>query len=379
MHQIGPVPVVLLIPLVLVVMGIFAGIAALVSRGRRISQMAVAANARESQRPRWRTWSVPAVAFTALGMMIGAWWAAKARDAEFNRRAYPHGLVIHEHEAANFDNRSISDPLPEWARFADQRSGQMLTTVLVSPRAASVDEADRNIVNMAIARALAYLREIEPQRGSWDLTADVLPRHAFGRRFVEEFRQGWRSPRAYRVFQELRLTPELASIVSSSPASEPLPEWVTAGRGLADDSGESETLLLVSRQYATVEEAEEELLDQAANRVRERFHAVHPPVEGWDVPEEFIRSLYGPRRHVEEIERTAGEHAFRVRRVYRELRLPHDLADEGGPLHSSWRRAVAAHRLRRMLGGLAGVTVALFAASVALRGRRARNSASARG
>ncbi|MEX0704191.1 MAG: hypothetical protein WD069_18980, partial [Planctomycetales bacterium] len=75
---------------------------------------------------------------------------------------------------------------------------------------------------------------------------------------------------------------------------------------------------------------------------------------------------------VEEIERSSGDHTFRVHRVYRDLRLTPAITDTQGELYASWRQAVVARRLWGAGGGVAVATVALLLASIGLRRTRRR-------
>jgi hypothetical protein len=132
-----------------------------------------------------------------------------------------------------------------------------------------------------------------------------------------------------------------------------LPDWVTHPPSTIENGVEQ--VLLTSKQYATEDEAREELEQLAELKVKEYFHRDHPYKGHWTLPANFVdvqsnHSLF-PKQFVEPIDRTVGTHSFRVQRVHALLSLSPQVRED---LYPKWREQIVGRRLWS-LGGIAGM------------------------
>jgi hypothetical protein len=152
--------------------------------------------------------------------------------------------------------------------------------------------------------------------------------------------------------------PAEAPIAEAIPSTAKLPDWVNE-KDLAVNG--KRLLVLTSQQFATVQEADDHVMQQAQKVVVEDMKQKYgyeglPPVSSRDIE----TRAYG-RRHVEQIDRVSGANTFTVYRVYRQLEMSPALRSAIEP---QWREQIAGKRLG-VLGTLAGMmtfTLAIAAA-----------------
>jgi len=140
-----------------------------------------------------------------------------------------------------------------------------------------------------------------------------------------------------------------------------LPDWV----GQPEHVSENSVLIsLSSKQWATVEEADREILKEARKRVREYFHAHHAFKSHWTISDELLKQHALGAPNVEKITRKTETSTFEVYRVHRQLTLSKTLHDS---LYPVWREQIVQSRLW-ILGGLLGfITLILATSSTYLR------------
>jgi hypothetical protein len=153
---------------------------------------------------------------------------------------------------------------------------------------------------------------------------------------------------------------DFAAAVKPSAADDhaALPAWVRQGRV---ENGSNTLLVLKSQQFATVEEAERQVLDEAVRQVRLDFHQEYPDEGAWTVPMELVRNQAIRQRYVQPISRQSGNVTFDVHRVYLQVELSPALR---GELYPVWRRQIVAGRLWT-LGSLLGVVTLVLGTSAA--------------
>lgn len=161
--------------------------------------------------------------------------------------------------------------------------------------------------------------------------------------------------------------PEKTVPVSTTDDSS-LPEWVRQPRIVDGDS----TLVVVSsRQFATVEEAEADVRDQALKALKAEL-GLTGDTTAWKFPE---RAVDFRLRHEEEITRSVGDVEFRVYRVHRQLEISPETREA---VVAAWRDHTVDRRLWA-LGGLVGFVTLITAASSAYLRLDTRTQGSYRG
>lgn len=137
-----------------------------------------------------------------------------------------------------------------------------------------------------------------------------------------------------------------------------LPEWVVETPLVVADK---QLVVLSSQRFATVEEADAQVMKLAREVVIKDLKAVYayepePPVSDRD-----IESRAFGRRHVEQSVRKSGTNTFTVYRVHRQLELSPSLRSA---LEPQWREKIVNHRLGILaaLAGLLTLTAATAAA-----------------
>ena len=157
---------------------------------------------------------------------------------------------------------------------------------------------------------------------------------------------------------EAELTAE-AVPVSEIKAAAPdltLPAWT---RQPVTRSGEATLVVLGSKQYATPEQAEQEILPDAEQLVRAHFHQVHAHLGNWRLPADVLKSAAVQERHVQEVERDFGRFTGKMYRVYLQLKLAPEVREK---VYPTWRAQIVERRLG-VLGGIAGLLTLMTAAA----------------
>jgi hypothetical protein len=129
-----------------------------------------------------------------------------------------------------------------------------------------------------------------------------------------------------------------STTVSLNTTSASIPEWVNEKSILADDK---RLIVLSSQQYATAEDADADIINQARNNIREELRQAYHYDGEPPIPQKDIDKYFG-RRHVEQITRHAGSHTFQVFRVHRQLELSNAVRRTFEPL---WRNQNGRQRL----------------------------------
>jgi hypothetical protein len=149
-------------------------------------------------------------------------------------------------------------------------------------------------------------------------------------------------------------------------AGEPLPLWVTrsvtdAGEQTAADG----SVVVSSRQFATVEEAEAEVAGIARKRIVQHVSRQHSFPQSWTLPDSLLADAeVVPRRHIETISRETGTVKFNVYRAWWEIAFTPEAA---ATLEPVWQKQIVDRRLWSLGGLLALLTLMAGAATSYLR------------
>lgn len=138
-------------------------------------------------------------------------------------------------------------------------------------------------------------------------------------------------------------------------AERELPEWVTQP---PQQRGNTTLLTVGSKQYSTVEEAEQEALKIAAYKLREDFQRFYPNSRGnWTVPQDLAQTAVR-KQHVETIQRrtSTSQTPFEVKRVYLQVELSDSVRNN---FFQSWREQIVQRRLWT-LGSVVGMLTLMF-------------------
>jgi hypothetical protein len=136
---------------------------------------------------------------------------------------------------------------------------------------------------------------------------------------------------------------------------------VRAGEGNAEDS---RWVVVESQQYAEVDRARQDVLEEAVRVVREDFQQTHNVQGDWKLPEALVQEHAVRQEYVKEIARTTSLNPFLVYRVYYQVELSPTVRAE---VFKNWRGQTVTSRLW-MLGGLLGfVTLMLGTTATYLR------------
>ena len=138
------------------------------------------------------------------------------------------------------------------------------------------------------------------------------------------------------------------------PLPDPVRTW--SEYSVDDDDHESPTQVFVisSKQYATVDEADEQVGWAALEKIREDFHRLHGHQGHWTIPPAIVQDAIR-HRYVEPITHTTGTVDFEVYRVHAQVVLDPPLR---GALHKVWREQISQRRLWT-LGSLLGFATLL--------------------
>ncbi|MCA9115689.1 MAG: hypothetical protein KDA79_11440 [Planctomycetaceae bacterium] len=184
----------------------------------------------------------------------------------------------------------------------------------------------------------------------------------------------------YAEGREQRLPEEQQSAYGTRVAAdgELLPLWVTRARadqeavlttaeGLpltAEQRNERDAadgfVVLSSRQFATVEEAEAEVADATRERIMTTISRQHGLPQTWTLPDSVLADAQIiPRRHIETISRESGNVTFNVYRVWWEVAFTPEAMEQLEPV---WKDQIVTSRLWS-LGGLAALLTLLAGAA----------------
>jgi hypothetical protein len=207
-----------------------------------------------------------------------------------------------------------------------------------------------------------------------NLRPSPAPAHAMAPRRPIELRNmsDGTSPEHDLIDKDDSKPAEAAELVSESSPKQPgkitpggdaetafsLPSWI---REQPLGEGETRLVVLTSEQYATVEEAEQELLAKTSRLLQADFVNRSPGAGTWSIPEELVRSAAIRKSHVEPIVRTSGVSDFRVYRVHWQTELSPAVRDS---LYPAWRAQVVEKRLWS-LGSLFGLFTLVVATATA--------------
>jgi len=149
--------------------------------------------------------------------------------------------------------------------------------------------------------------------------------------------------------------PQPKSICGRSPASDDLPAWVCQPQ---TRNGKRNLVVIVGQQFVTADEAEQNAMEQAEQRLRADFERSHPADIAWTIPLELVQSPVLLRnRFLRRIKRTSGSTTFHVQQMILQL----ELSPEGRKLiYPVWRDRIVGHRLwilGRVLLLLTGILV----------------------
>jgi hypothetical protein len=147
----------------------------------------------------------------------------------------------------------------------------------------------------------------------------------------------------------VKATETLSITASETPIKRDpnLPEWVGQPNSLS------------SQQYATVEEAESEILTEAMLRIQKDFHKTYSYKGDWAIPEGLVEKHYLSEPYVEKITRNTENATFEVVRVHRRLTLTPAAHKK---LYPVWREQIVERRLW-ILGSLLGVFTLILGAT----------------
>lgn len=132
-----------------------------------------------------------------------------------------------------------------------------------------------------------------------------------------------------------------------------LPEWIREGNR---ESIDGQLAVISSKQYATIEEAEEEAYGTAAEILQQRFHARFPDGGEWTIPRSAIIEHAQRLRHDQAIDRETERFSFTAHRVHLQIVLSDESVAE---LQPYWREQVSDRRVRG-LGGLFLLAITLI-------------------
>ena len=151
--------------------------------------------------------------------------------------------------------------------------------------------------------------------------------------------------------------------VEDEPARElpdPVRTWSEYSVGGDDHENPTNVFVLSSKQYATVDEAEEQVRSAAIGKIREDFHRRHGDQGHWTIPPALVQDAIR-HRHVEPITHTTGTVDFEVYRVHTQVVIDPPLRAE---LHNVWREQISQRRLWT-LGCLLGFVTLIIGAGAA--------------
>ena len=152
---------------------------------------------------------------------------------------------------------------------------------------------------------------------------------------------------------------ETIPVTTNKPSVErdpDLPEWVGQPEVVSD---ERKLVSLSSQQYATVEEAEREVLREAEVRIQKDFEKTYPYKGSWVFPEEFVEKHYLSEPYVEKTTGNTENATFEMVRVHRRLTLSSAAHKK---LYPVWREQIVERRLWT-LGSLLGVFTLILGAT----------------
>ena len=119
-------------------------------------------------------------------------------------------------------------------------------------------------------------------------------------------------------------------------------------------------VVLSSRQFATVEEAEAEVADATRERIMTTISRQHGLPQTWTLPDSVLADAQIiPRRHIETISRESGNVTFNVYRVWWEVAFTPEAMEQLEPV---WKDQIVTSRLWS-LGDLAALLTLLAGAA----------------
>ena len=127
-----------------------------------------------------------------------------------------------------------------------------------------------------------------------------------------------------------------------------------------DPAADANVFVLSSRQYATVDEAEREVLERAEQAIANLFDREYGNHGRWAIPPRLLEDAIR-RRHVEPITHTTGTVDFEVYRLHAQAVIDSPLREK---LHEAWRNQISQRRLWT-LGGLLGFATLLVGSCAA--------------
>jgi hypothetical protein len=148
--------------------------------------------------------------------------------------------------------------------------------------------------------------------------------------------------------------PEAAAATESTRQESPLPDWARNPQSVQQNAT---LLVLNSKQYATPEQAEQEVLQLAAQRFTNYFEQTHPYQGAWTLPAEFLKARAVRHSFVQTIDHDFGRFTGRMYRAYVQLKLSPEVREQA---HGIWREQIVEQRLL-LLGRLIGFVTLLLA------------------
>jgi hypothetical protein len=137
-----------------------------------------------------------------------------------------------------------------------------------------------------------------------------------------------------------------------------LPEWVAEKQLVVADK---QLVVLTSQRFATVQEADDQVLQLARRAVADDLKKVYSYEGEPPLSDSEIESMGFGRRHVEQSRRNSGTNTFTVYQVHRQLELSPSLRSA---LEPRWREQIVNKRLG-ILAALAGVLTLTVATAAA--------------
>jgi hypothetical protein len=151
----------------------------------------------------------------------------------------------------------------------------------------------------------------------------------------------------------------------AAPAAVELPDWITAFAKNPIDFNATGTTVLISDQWATVQESEQQLEAQAALLLAQRLRFEHPETSGWRPTNDLIHQTTAiTQRFVEPTTLRVGEFDAPMYRSYWQLEYTPGFASAA---YSAWKQFAVQQRLWWLGGGTVGLTILFGLAAAALR------------
>jgi hypothetical protein len=126
-----------------------------------------------------------------------------------------------------------------------------------------------------------------------------------------------------------------------------LPDWARSERVTL---GSTSLVVLKSKQYASPDQAEQEVLQAAAEQFVQYFHQTHAAQGAWTLPTAFLKSQAIKHSCMQTIEHDFGRFTGRMYRAYVQLKLSPEVREQA---YGMWRTQIVEQRLL-LLGRLVG-------------------------